>query len=92
MTAFAFVIIAFILLYIFVYWQSAGKGVYNAIVEAVGVAYEKYAPYSYKQIREKIKQLGQEYTVKQYTNIYKSLYFNFRQLTGVVNSRGHTQV
>lgn len=27
-------------------------------------------------------------TVKQYTNIYKSLYFNFRQLTGVVNSRG----
>ncbi len=67
MTAFAFVIIAFILLYIFVYWQSAGKGVYNAIVEAVGVAYEKYAPYSYKQIREKIKQLGQEYTVKQYT-------------------------
>lgn len=67
MTAFAFVIITFILLYIFVYWQSAGKGVYNAIVDAVGIAYEKYAPYSFKQIRAKIKELGQEYTVKQYT-------------------------
>ena len=67
MTTFAFVAVAFILLYIFVYWQSAGKGVYNAIVEAVGVAYEKYAPYSFKQIRKKIKDLGQEYTVKQYT-------------------------
>ena len=67
MTTFAFVAIAFILLYIFVYWQSAGKGVYNAIVDAVGVAYEKYAPYSFKQIRKKIKDLGQEYTIKQYT-------------------------
>ena len=67
MTTFAFVAVAFILLYIFVYWQSAGKGVYNAIVEAVGVAYEKYAPYSFKQIRKKIKELGQEYTIKQYT-------------------------
>ena len=67
MTAITFVIITFILLYIVVNWQNSGKGVYNAIVDAVGVAYEKYAPYSFKQIREKIKQLGQEYTVKQYT-------------------------
>ena len=61
------VLIAFIVLYLFVNWQSSGRGVYNTIVDAVGVAYEKYAPYSFKQIREKIKQLGQEYTVKQYT-------------------------
>ncbi len=67
MTAITFVIITFILLYIVVNWQNSGKGVYNAIVDAVGVAYEKYAPYSFKQIREKIKQLGQEYTVRQYT-------------------------
>ncbi len=61
------ILVAFILLYLFVNWQSSGKGVYNAIVDTVGVAYEKYAPYSFKQIREKIKQLGQEYTVRQYT-------------------------
>ena len=61
------VLIALILLYLFVNWQSSGRGVYSAIVDAVGVAYEKYAPYSFKQIREKIKQLDLEYTVKQYT-------------------------
>ena len=29
--------------------------------------YDKYAPYSYKEVREKVKALGQEYTKKQYT-------------------------
>ena len=67
MPAIVFVVITFILLYIVVNWQNSGNGVYNAIVDAVGVAYEKYAPYSFKKIREKIKQLGQEYTVRQYT-------------------------
>ena len=62
-----FVVITLILIYLFINWQNAGKGVYNSIVEAVGIAYEKYAPYSFKQIRSKIKELGQEYTVKQYT-------------------------
>ena len=61
------VVITLILIYLFINWQNAGKGVYNSIVEAVGIAYEKYAPYSFKQIRSKIKELGQEYTVKQYT-------------------------
>ena len=67
MTELVFVAITFILLYVVVNWQNSGQGVYNVIVDAVGVAYEKYAPYSFKKIREKIKQLGQEYTVKQYT-------------------------
>ncbi len=67
MPAIVMVVIAMILLYMFIYWNNAGKGVYNAIVEKIGVAYEKYAPYSFKQIREKIKQLGQEYTIRQYT-------------------------
>ncbi|MCI8445762.1 MAG: hypothetical protein HFG15_04905, partial [Bacilli bacterium] len=29
--------------------------------------YERYAPYSFKEIREKVKELGQEYSKKQYT-------------------------
>ena len=29
--------------------------------------YERFSPYSFKVVREKTKQLGQEYTVKQYT-------------------------
>ena len=67
MPSIVLILLGFIILYLFVNWQSNGKGVYNAIVDAVGVAYEKYAPYSFKQIRAKIVQLGQEYTVRQYT-------------------------
>ena len=29
--------------------------------------YDKFAPYSYKEVRQKVKDLGQEYTKKQYT-------------------------
>ena len=29
--------------------------------------YDRFAPYSFKVVREKTKQLGQEYTVRQYT-------------------------
>ena len=32
-----------------------------------GDVYEKFAPYSFKKIREKVKELGMEYTAKQYT-------------------------
>lgn len=62
-----FLIIAVVLLFIFMYRAHKGENVYKFIVQQVGVAYEKYAPYSFKVMREKAKDLGQEYTVKQYT-------------------------
>ncbi len=43
--------------------ENAGKYIFGEIQNA----YEKFAPYSFRVVREKTKQLGQEYTVKQYT-------------------------
>lgn len=42
-----------------------GEKVKN-IVDVVGDVYEKYAPYSFKTVRDKAKELGQEYTTRQY--------------------------
>ena len=42
------------------------EGTFKFIKSGIGNLYEKYAPYSYKQIREKTKELGEEYTIRQY--------------------------
>ena len=62
-----FIIIGVILLFIFMYRVNKGDNVYKFIVKQVAVAYDKFAPYSFKVMREKVKELGQEYTVRQYT-------------------------
>jgi hypothetical protein len=49
------------------YRKNNGENVYKFIVNQVNTAYNKYAPYSFKEVREKVKALGQEYTTKQYT-------------------------
>ena len=55
-----------IAVFVIMYRQYRGQNVYKFIVEKTGVIYEKFAPYSFKVVREKTKQLGQEYTPKQY--------------------------
>ena len=67
MSSVIFFLIAFITIFIFAYRKNTGEGVYKYIVKQVGNAYDKYAPYSFKEVREKVKELGQEYTAKQYT-------------------------
>ena len=62
-----FVIILFIVLFIVLYRQSNGESVYKFLVNNVGSVYDKYAPYSFKVIREKCKEMGLEYSTKQYT-------------------------
>ena len=62
-----FIIIGVILLFIFMYRVNKGDNVYKFIVKQVAVAYDKFAPYSFKVMREKVKELGQEYKVRQYT-------------------------
>ena len=42
------------------------KEVYKSTVENVSNAYNKYAPYSLKVVREKAKELGQEFSARQY--------------------------
>lgn len=49
-----------------IYRKSNGENVYNEVVGTVGNFYNKYAPYSFKMVREKSKELGSEFTAKQY--------------------------
>ena len=70
-----------IALFILLYRQYRGQNVYKFITEQAGVIYDKFAPYSFKVVREKTKQLGQEYTPKQY--IIQSVVFTI--FAGVIS-------
>lgn len=59
-------ILLLIAIFILIYRSYRGQNVYKFIVEQVTVAYDKFAPYSFKVVREKTKELGQEYTARQY--------------------------
>ena len=50
-----------------IYYRNSkdGKDMKN-ILDVVGGIYDRYAPYSFKMVREKAKELGQEFTSKQY--------------------------
>ncbi len=59
-------IIAVILLFIYIYRKNTGDSSYKFINKKIGDTYNKYAPYSFKVVREKAKELGQEYSSRQY--------------------------
>lgn len=46
--------------------KNPGENLYKYVVGKATVAYEKYAPYSFKMVREKAIELGQEFTPRQY--------------------------
>ncbi len=52
---------------VLLYRNYKGENVGKYITEQVQVVYDKFAPYSFKIVREKTKELGQEYTARQYT-------------------------
>ena len=60
------IILLAIALFIFIYRKNNGENVYQSVTRSVASVYTKYAPYSFKMVREKSKELGQEYTPKQY--------------------------
>lgn len=60
-------ILAFIAVYIVVYRKNKGQNAYRFIVDQAASLYNKYAPYSFKTVSDKAKELKQEYTVRQYT-------------------------
>lgn len=62
-----FILIGLILIFVITYRNSSGEGVYKFVKDQAHVVYDQYAPYSYKVMREKIKELGLEYTTRQYT-------------------------
>lgn len=61
-----FIIIVFAVA-IYLYRNYKGENVGKYVTNQVQTMYNKFAPYSFKTVREKTKELGQEYTVRQYT-------------------------
>lgn len=66
MTFIVFVIVIIIAIFIIAYRNRQGESVYKYISKYTGIIYDKYAPYSYKEIQAKVKKLGQDYSKKQY--------------------------
>ena len=60
------VLLLLIALFVISYRKNDGESVYKFIAKEVTGLYDKYAPYSFKTVREKSIELGEEYTTKQY--------------------------
>ena len=61
------IILLVLAVFVIIYRKSNGDStVIKNLADSVEGIYEKYAPYSFKMVREKTKELGQEYTIKQY--------------------------
>lgn len=67
MSQIMFLMIAAIIIFIIIYRRNNGENVYKYIVVQTSNMYEKFAPYSFKEVRNKVRALGQDYTVKQYS-------------------------
>jgi len=62
-----FFIVFMIALFIIVYRKNDGtESFYKFVKKQFGVVYQKYAPYSFQTISAKMKELNQEYTIKDY--------------------------
>ena len=53
-------------IFVLMYRNNKNGKSYKEVFDKVEGIYDKYAPYSFKVVREKSKELGQEYTTKQY--------------------------
>ena len=60
------IVIVLVIFVAFYRTKSGDESVYKFIVTSTSDVYERYAPYSFKSIREKVKEMGQEYSAKQY--------------------------
>ena len=60
------IVISVILIFLYIYRKNTGENSYKFIVKTISNTYEKYAPYSFRIVREKAKELGQEYSNRQY--------------------------
>ena len=60
------VILLFIGVFVITYRKNEGEKIYETFLKSITSLYDKYAPYSFKTVREKSIELGEEYTAKQY--------------------------
>jgi len=58
------VIILFLVLFATLYYIKKGGSLYKFVIDGANVVYDRWAPYSFKTIKEKVKDLGQDYTPK----------------------------
>ena len=61
-----YVIVAFLFTFALLYYIKKGDSLYKFVIDGANVIYDRYAPYSFKTIREKVRELGQDYTIKDY--------------------------
>jgi len=62
-----FIIAAAIAIFILIYRSANGENMYKFVSDRTEFLYDRFAPYSFKAIREKVKELGQDYSPHQYT-------------------------
>ncbi len=62
----AYIIASVILLFIILFRSNVGEQTYQFVKVQGGKLYSHVAPYTYTEIRKKIKDLGQDYTPQQY--------------------------
>lgn len=61
-----FIIVSILVIFIIVYRSGVGEETYKFISTNTKKLYSKVAPFTYKEIKKKIKDLGQDYTTTQY--------------------------
>lgn len=65
-TVLLFVIVSAILIFVIIYRSSAGTETYEFVKTQSRRLYSKVSPYTYKEIKKKIREMKQDYTVQQY--------------------------
>lgn len=60
------VILIALVVFVFIYRKSPGNKPYKYMAESARGLYSKVAPYSYKVVKAKAKELGQDFTKRQY--------------------------
>jgi len=56
-----------IAIFVLAYRYNTGDNVYKFFADTVASVYNSYAPYSYSEVKAKTKELGYDYSVRQYT-------------------------
>ena len=64
--ALPFIIVSILIIFLIVYRSSIGEQTYQYVKKQGNRLYSKVAPFTYKEIRKKIKELKQDYTPQQY--------------------------
>ena len=69
-----FLLILVIALFIVIYRMNTGAITYKFIVDKVGDVYEKFAPYSFKKIREKVRYYKKKRYIALWYNLQRKAY------------------